>query len=109
MKTELSPSLYYPICPYFCYVFVLGSKIPEELKHVVVLVFDECDDDYGSGPEDLRSNLTWNNVEKCSNKFEAEAAEIGISLPTYEDFVAADMNDDKLLSFDEWEDWVMDN
>ena len=79
------------------------------MKHVVVLVFDECDDEYGSGPEDLRANLTWKNVENCCNKFEAEAAKHGISLPTYEDFVTADTNDDKVISFDEWEDWVMDN
>merc|ERR1712025_25951 len=54
-----------------------------------------------------KNSLTWKDVEICKKKFEIQAIEEGVYIPTYYDFIASDENEDGLVTYEEWMNWVM--
>jgi len=54
-----------------------------------------------------KNGLTWKDVEICKKKFEIQAIEEGVYIPTYYDFIASDENEDGLVTYEEWMNWVM--
>ena len=50
--------------------------------------------------------LTWAEVEDCERRYASQAAMMGLSLPTKDDFDNSDLNGDGILLMSEWLDWV---
>merc|ERR1712183_356710 len=79
--------------------FASSYRITEELKAEERLAFYFCNQDKEEG-------LTWEEVENCEKEFAVVLAAQNIPVPTEEDFNTADLNNDGILFFQEWEEWV---
>merc|ERR1719233_418714 len=78
-----------------------NSGIPKEFVDKESMAYNTCKSYRG------KSGLTWKDVEICEKKFEIEAIEEGVYVPTYQDFLAADQNEDGLVTYEEWMIWVV--
>jgi len=76
------------------------SPLAEDLKPAETMAFHNCESYRG------KEGLTWNDVEACEERFQDEASERGLYLPTYQDFMAADQDYDGMITFEEWKQWV---
>eukprot|EP00092_Neocalanus_flemingeri_P059877 GFUD01071714.1.p1 GENE.GFUD01071714.1~~GFUD01071714.1.p1 ORF type:complete len:109 (-),score=31.93 GFUD01071714.1:115-441(-) len=83
----------------FCICSVAGTDIPEKLMEVEQLAFQMCELDGTVG-------LTWLEVQTCEVTYADEIAENNIPIPSEDNFIAADLNKDGTLMFDEWMEWV---
>merc|ERR1712002_399268 len=63
------------------------------------IAFQLCNTDGDDG-------LTWDEVYKCEELFSQILDGQGIDVPTKKDFDSADLNQDGILKFEEWEEWI---
>merc|ERR1712117_31734 len=63
------------------------------------IAFAACDTDQVEG-------LTWQEVERCEEKYLLLLGEVGIEAPSKADFEAADLDGNGALLFKEWKDWA---
>merc|ERR1719233_1983815 len=78
-----------------------NSGIPKEFVDKESMAYNTCKSYRG------KSGLTWKDVEICEKKFEIQAIDEGVYVPTYQDFLAADQNEDGLVTYEEWMIWVV--
>merc|ERR1712126_760285 len=77
-------------------------RSPRDLPDVVkyeMQAFEQCENDGVDG-------LSWDEVEACEDMFGDQLEELGIALPSEDDFNASDLNGDGTLLFEEWEEWA---
>merc|ERR1711962_48189 len=78
------------------------DEAPADLPDVVMYemeAFEKCETDGVDG-------LSWDEVEACEDMFGDQLEELGIALPSEDDFNASDLNGDGTLLFEEWEEWA---
>merc|ERR1712126_453018 len=78
---------------------LVTTEVSEELVETERQAFAMCDSDKMVG-------LTWQEVEKCEERFADLLEEQGIDVPSEEDFKAADLDGDGTLLFEEWMEWL---
>merc|ERR1712115_72685 len=79
-----------------------SDELPADLPDVVkyeMQAFEQCETDGVDG-------LSWDEVEACEDMFGDQLEELGIALPSEDDFNASDLNGDGTLLFEEWEEWA---
>merc|ERR1719312_2069480 len=79
--------------------FVSCMEISQDLRETEKKAFALCDYDRMVG-------LTWDEVFKCEERFKKNITEMGILIPTKEDFDNANLNGDSILLFEEWEKYM---
>merc|ERR1719431_1249688 len=79
---------------------VLGGTLGGDVIELMeTSAFNICETDKMVG-------LTWNEVEKCEERFAALLQAQNVSPPTKEDFEASDLNRDGILTLEEWKQGV---
>jgi len=78
-----------------------NSGIPKVFVDKESMAYNTCESYRG------KLGLTWKDVEICEKKFENQAIEEGVYVPTYQDFMAADQDEDGLMTYEEWMNWVV--
>merc|ERR1712115_429074 len=69
------------------------SSVATRMKPVLALLFTVL-------------RLSLDEVEACEDMFGDQLEELGIALPSEDDFNASDLNGDGTLLFEEWEEWA---
>merc|ERR1712179_639041 len=87
-----------PVLVLLLTAFSLAQGVPD-IMELEMDAFELCESDKEDG-------LTWEEVEDCEEEFGEELSSQGITVPTEEDFNAADLNNDGTLLFAEWKEWV---